>query len=276
MTFDKWVESNLGKQIDYDGVSGVQCVDLVKHYIKNVLGVTPQSIGNAIEYYNKRKTSSYLTSNFTWKDNTASFIPAKGDIAVFGYGECGHISVCDGDGTTSYFYSYDQNWNGKAMKRVKHKYTAHKFLGVLRPKDQSNIVTEKTMYVKTDSKPLNVRKTASTGAKSLAQLPKGTKVVVTETSGSWSKISSPAAGWVSSAYLSSSKVTVTYKVKTSGGNLNCRAKASTTGSVTGKFKNGTQLTYQYKYSSSWYYVKGTDTKGNSITGYCKSSYLKMV
>ena len=33
MTFEKWVSQNLGKSIDYDGVYGVQCVDLVKHYI---------------------------------------------------------------------------------------------------------------------------------------------------------------------------------------------------------------------------------------------------
>ena len=82
MTFEKWVSQNLGKSIDYDGVYGVQCVDLAKHYIKNVLGVKPESIGNAIEYYNKRKTSEYLTKNFKWIDNTAEFVPKKGDLCV--------------------------------------------------------------------------------------------------------------------------------------------------------------------------------------------------
>ena len=37
MIMDKWVEKNLGKSIDYDGVYGVQCVDLIKHFVKNVL-----------------------------------------------------------------------------------------------------------------------------------------------------------------------------------------------------------------------------------------------
>lgn len=146
MTMDNWVTANLGKGIDYDGVYGVQCVDLIKHFIKNVLGVTPQSIGNAIEYYNKRKTSSYLTNNFTWIDNTASFVPAKGDIAVFTSNSGnGHVSVCTGEGTTSYFYSYDQNYpSGKhePMTKIKHTYTS--FLGVLRPKNQENIITEVT------------------------------------------------------------------------------------------------------------------------------------
>ena len=140
MTFEKWVSQNLGKSIDYDGVYGVQCVDLAKHYIKNVLGVKPESIGNAIEYYNKRKTSEYLTKNFKWIDNTAEFVPKKGDLCVFtSRSGNGHISVATGEGTTSYFYSYDQNFpraKHEPMTLVKHSYTS--FLGVLRPKKKKS------------------------------------------------------------------------------------------------------------------------------------------
>lgn len=142
MTFEKWVSQNLGKSIDYDGVYGVQCVDLVKHYIKNVLDVKPESIGNAIEYYNKRKTSEYLTKNFKWIDNTAEFVPKKGDLCVFtSRSGNGHISVATGEGTTSYFYSYDQNFpraKHEPMTLVKHSYTS--FLGVLRPKKKKSTV----------------------------------------------------------------------------------------------------------------------------------------
>lgn len=145
MTFEKWVKQNIGKGIDYDGAYGVQCVDLAKHYIKNVLGITPQSIGNAIEYYNKRKTSEYLTKNFKWIDNTAEFIPKKGDLCVFtSRSGHGHISVATGEGTTSYFYSYDQNFpkaKHEPMTLIKHSYNS--FLGVLRPKNQANIGVEK-------------------------------------------------------------------------------------------------------------------------------------
>lgn len=145
MTYDKWVKQNIGKGIDYDGTYGVQCVDLAKHYIKNVLGVKPESIGNAIEYYNKRKTSEYLTKNFKWIDNTAEFIPKKGDLCVFtSKSGNGHISVATGEGTTSYFYSYDQNFpkaKHEPMTLIKHSYNS--FLGVLRPKNQANIGAEK-------------------------------------------------------------------------------------------------------------------------------------
>lgn len=154
MTFNKWVKENLGKGIDYDGTYGVQCVDLAKHYIKNVLGVTPQSIGNAIEYYNKRKTSEYLTKNFKWIDNTAEFIPKKGDLCVFtSKSGNGHISVATGEGTTSYFYSYDQNFpkaKHEPMTKIKHNYTS--FLGVLRPKKKKRTSLKYFKAYKGDSK----------------------------------------------------------------------------------------------------------------------------
>lgn len=147
MKMDQWVKKNIGKAIDYDNTYGVQCVDLIKHFVKNVLGVEPQSIGNAIDYYNKRKTSKYLTSNFKWIDNTPDFVPQKGDVCVFtSKSGFGHISVATGEGTTSYFYSYDENYPKslhEPMTKIKHTYSS--FLGVLRPKKQNNIVTPPTV-----------------------------------------------------------------------------------------------------------------------------------
>ena len=64
---------------------------------------------------------------------------------------------------------------------------------------------------------LSVEAKANKSSKVLTQLKKGIKVTVTKVSGSWSYISSPAKGWVSTAYLSSTKVVadkpkkVTYK-----------------------------------------------------------------
>ena len=40
MTFDSFVKRFIGKAVDYDGVSGVQCVDLVKLYLYNVFGTS--------------------------------------------------------------------------------------------------------------------------------------------------------------------------------------------------------------------------------------------
>ncbi len=224
MTFDNWVSANIGKGIDYDKVYGVQCVDLVKHYVKNVLGVEPQSIGNAIEYYNKRHTSAYLTDNFVWHPNTITFVPQKGDICVFkSVTGRGHISVATGEGTTGYFYSYDQNYpkaKHEPMTKIRHNYAS--FLGVLRPKNQSNIVRLPAYYVGqvlTLETNLKVRVGAGTNCAQMkradltpngkqnakqgvyAVLKKGTKVTVKEItrigSDVWVKIPS---GWIAVYY----------------------------------------------------------------------------
>ena len=155
MTFDEWVKKYSGKAIDYDGTYGIQCVDLVKHYVKNVLGISPQSIGNAIEYYNKRNKVAYLKDNFRWHNNTPDFIPKKGDICVFtSKSGNGHVSVATGEGTTSYFYSYDQNYPKalhEPMTKIKHSYNS--FLGVLRPKSKGKSTSKyfKAYNGKTDS-----------------------------------------------------------------------------------------------------------------------------
>ena len=90
-----------------------------------------------------------------------------------------------------------------------------------------------TKYVATQSANLNVRN--SPGGSKIGSLKKGTQVNVIETNGTWSKISYPVSGWVSSEYLSdaqsnSSKRKITgystgkYKVTS---NLNVRTGAST-------------------------------------------------
>ena len=140
MTFDEFVKKYNGKSIDYDGTYGVQCVDLIKQYANSVFGVKGGSWGNGEDYWNN--TASALAKITTKIKNTASFVPKKGDIMVWNGnvgGGAGHVAICTGEGTTSYFYSYDQNWNGKAMHKVKHDYD--NVYGVLRPKDQSKIMT---------------------------------------------------------------------------------------------------------------------------------------
>ncbi len=145
MTFDEFVKTYKGKRIDYDKAYGVQCVDLAKLYIDKVLGIKPQSIGNAEAYWNRYETLNYLKSNFEKIENYPAFIPKKGDIAVWGlkHNKWGHIAICDGEGTTSYFYSYDENWGGRGqgMTRIKHSYKSG-FEGVLRPRNQTILVTE--------------------------------------------------------------------------------------------------------------------------------------
>lgn len=137
MTFEEFVKKYNGKATDYDGGCGVQCVDLAKLYMDKVCNVKIGAIGNAEAYWRRYNELSVLNKNFDRIANTPEFIPQKGDIVVWDtrHGKYGHIAVADGIGTTSYFYSYDQNWGGKGqgMTRIKHSYKSG-FAGVLRPK----------------------------------------------------------------------------------------------------------------------------------------------
>lgn len=140
MTYNDFVNLFNGKATDFDKGSGVQCVDLAKMYIYYVLGIEPQAIGNAEAYWNRYYELKYLRDNFIRIENTPSFVPQKGDLVVWDkrHGKYGHIAIATGEGNTSYFYSYDQNWIIKKMHKVKHDYKGG-FAGVLRPRNQEKI-----------------------------------------------------------------------------------------------------------------------------------------
>ncbi|MEZ3421520.1 MAG: CHAP domain-containing protein [Eubacterium sp.] len=172
MGFDEFVKAYMGKSIDYDGVSGVQCVDLVKVYMNKVFGLKPGAWGNAKDYYENFNNISALKNNFTRIANTPEFVPQKGDICVWGRNvssshNYGHIAIATGEGNTKELYTYDQNWNGKAMKKVKHNYIA--FLGVLRPKNQTPFTAASNPFKKgnvyTLTVDVKVREAAGTNAK---------------------------------------------------------------------------------------------------------------
>lgn len=168
LTFDEFVNKYINRAVDYDGSAGAQCVDLAKAYLKEVHGIPQFSIGGSAKYYYERfETFLPLKGKFKRIKNTPDFIPLKGDVAVWnsskGNGH-GHVAICTGEGNLDYFYTYDMNWNGKAMKKVKHDYKG--FYGVLRPIDRSMIDTE-VYFAKCDAKETSlVDALRSVGAKS--------------------------------------------------------------------------------------------------------------
>lgn len=138
MTFDQFVKAHNGKEIDFDGTSGVQCVDLIKAYMNEVLGMPASSIGrlgNAYQFWTAtRHPLRDAVDKVAYKKG---MVFQKGDIAVWNRnmgGGYGHVALCTGERTGSWFATYDQNWNGKAMHRVQHSYS--NLYGVLRPKAQ--------------------------------------------------------------------------------------------------------------------------------------------
>ena len=181
ITYAEFIKKYNGKAKDYDGVAGVQCVDLIKYYLKEVFGLNPGAWGDAHCYYDNYNNLSLLKKNFIRIANTPDFVPQKGDIVVWApslNGGWGHIAIATGEGNTTYFYSYDQNWMGNhdACTKIKHNYN-HVY-GVLRPKDQTKVngVKKAEPFTKNKNYTLNSNMNVRTGAgtkyaiKNLSQL----------------------------------------------------------------------------------------------------------
>lgn len=216
MNYQEFINTYNGKGFDYDGASGIQCIDLVKMYLDKVFGIKPGAWGNAKDYY-ENFNNLPLKNYFTRIANTPSFIPQKGDIVVWGAGlgnTYGHIAIATGEGNTSQFYSYDLNWGSKVVHKVQHNYKG--FLGVLRPNNQSKTEINKysTGTYKTTASLLNVRTGPGTnypnktynqlttnaqeqnsklGNSKANGLLKNCVCTVSEINGSWGKIPS---GWI--------------------------------------------------------------------------------
>ena len=168
ITYAEFIKKHVGKAMDFDGVAGSQCVDLIKYYLKEVFNIYPGAWGDAHCYYDNYNNITALKNNFIRIANTPDFVPRKGDIVVWSpnlsSGGWGHVAIATGEGNTTYFYTYDQNWTGNhdACKMVKHNYNC--VYGVLRPKDQTQITGanpfKKGNYILTSN--MNVRAGAGT------------------------------------------------------------------------------------------------------------------
>jgi hypothetical protein len=188
MTYSEFIAKYNGKGVDYDGVAGVQCVDLAKLYLHDVFGINPGAWGDAHCYYDNFNNIPALKNNFIRIANTADFVPKQGDIVVWSSslskGGWGHIAIATGEGDTTYFYSYDQNWTGKHDKCTKVRHTYKCLLGVLRAKGKStstsNSQSKSNYGSATTTTALNYR-TAPNGSK-VGTLASGTKVYFADNS----------------------------------------------------------------------------------------------
>lgn len=138
MTLDKFVITHkVGKSYDYAGGYKGECVSLVKRYIRDVLGFTPQSIGNAKEYWQKRN-DNYIKAHFK-----AVSKPKRGDLFVRTSGTYGHIGIVLSAGDTTY-YTIEQNKGGcRVVTNELRKYESDYHF--LRPLNQANIGADRTV-----------------------------------------------------------------------------------------------------------------------------------
>lgn len=146
LKFSKWINQYIGKKTDYDGVYGVQCVDLIDCYIDKCLGLKKGFWGNAKYWWTNRSSSKWLKNNFEFITPSYKNGELKaGDIGIRTSGTYGHIFIVKESTANGKLKYYDQNADGKgaAMTLREVSYTSAYINGILRPKNRSNIDTER-------------------------------------------------------------------------------------------------------------------------------------
>ena len=139
MTYDEFEKKYLGRAVDFDGVAGVQCVDLVDQYLKDCFGITGVWCNGAKDLYNNFADYPALTAAFKRVPNTPELVVRKGDIVVWGGGSWGHTGIGTGEGNVDWFVSLEENTLGQhePTQKVRHSFAndiSNPCLGVLRPK----------------------------------------------------------------------------------------------------------------------------------------------
>ena len=203
MTFDNWVKDVKKKGgVDVDGAYDKQCMDLYNDYCDRVLGLTGQTGASCAKYILNNK---YVMKHVKKIKNTPSFVPQKGDIAVWTGGTYGHVAICYGQGNTTKFKTIDQNWTPLKLTDVWHNYTYLAPLYFLRPLDQNKI---KGKTYKTTTANIGMREKIGMKQKTLVVIPKGKKVeILKDTAGKadghvWTYIQyAGKKGYVSKKYL---------------------------------------------------------------------------
>lgn len=143
MTYQEFENRWLGKRVDYDGVFGYQCVDLIKQYLRSRFGLRPGSWGNAIDYW--RYTNPAILKKF---DKVSSTNAKRGDIVILkglSGNPYGHIGIATGRNTTTTVEILEQNGStgggsgtGKDAIR-KRAVLKSRIAGLLRPKSTTKL-----------------------------------------------------------------------------------------------------------------------------------------
>jgi len=134
MTHKQFVAKYQNKFVDFDGKFGNQCVDLMRQYIKEVMGLnpytlTPQRYAKDI-WYNFEKMP-LASKHFLKIKNTPTAVPVEGDLIFwttypFVTGIAGHVAIYD-NGNVNRFVSLDQNYPTGSPCHLQ----AHSYKGVL-------------------------------------------------------------------------------------------------------------------------------------------------
>ncbi len=149
ISFPDFITKWTGRGIDYDGVFGDQCVDLMNQYCLEVLGITNpiQTLpgGTAYQIYQ----NAISTSQFDKIPNGPTKVPTTGDIIFWDtrLGPAGHVGIFI-SGDVYNIVSFDQNFpTGSLCHKQYHSY--YGCAGWLHPKPQVSPEDQKVAQIKT-------------------------------------------------------------------------------------------------------------------------------
>lgn len=140
MTYEEFEKKYLGVPVDFDGVAGVQCVDLVDQYLRDCFGIEGVWCSGAKDLYNNFADYPALVKTFDRVPNTPDLIVRKGDIVIWGGGSWGHTGIGTGEGNVDWFTTLEENTLGQhePTQKIEHWFAndiCNPCLGVLRPKN---------------------------------------------------------------------------------------------------------------------------------------------
>ena len=107
-----WAMSQIGKGLDYDGVKGNQCVDLIKYYYAHY-GVAGYARGNAIQYRSNSLPPGWTRVYSNYQPGDIAVFKAKNGCSVCTTGENGHVGIITSIDSVG-FNAVNQNYAGRS------------------------------------------------------------------------------------------------------------------------------------------------------------------
>lgn len=107
-----WAMSKIGKGLDYDGVKGNQCVDLIKYYYAHY-GVAGYARGNAIQYTSNSLPPGWTRVYSNYQPGDIAVFKAKNGCSVCTTGENGHVGIITSIDSVG-FNAVNQNYAGRS------------------------------------------------------------------------------------------------------------------------------------------------------------------
>ena len=131
MILDAFINQNIGKKVDFDGVYGAQCVDLFRQYCKDVLKVPHTgSVEGAKDLFFKYDQLPVEKKYF----EKVALCPRVGDVAIWGSTESnkyGHVAIFLGVVDDNHVLVFEQDGFKQDGAKIKTR-SAVNLLGYLR------------------------------------------------------------------------------------------------------------------------------------------------